>query len=225
MVVEKSSDVVGSDDQAMHLMVDALRKGIFAAQKTTGVQLQQSQSLLSCLSALSSALDLCRKESSTTSSLILNSVNKNISTIATTSSFNPSFRLHVNSIIQSMYTLFTRVLTPPAIKQASLGAPALVNSSIASSATTDVKNTIIQEKTFRAEVKVVCSTVSKQLPVFDDQLLLKAQSMGLLSSVATCDPSTSFTSRHFLCKNTIIFRVRTCYCTYYSALVSSIHRT
>ena len=191
MVVEKASDVAGSDDQAMHVMVDTLRKGIFAAQKSTGVQLQQSQSFISCLSALSSALDSSRRESSTASSIALNSANKSVSTVATNSSFNPSSRLYVNSIIQSLYTLFTRVLTPPTIKQTSLGAPATANSSTGVSNTADVKNLLTgsYEVSIRTEVKVVCSAALKQLPVFDDQLLLKVQSLGLLSSVATCDPS------------------------------------
>ena len=190
MVAVRSCDMVGSDDQAIHLMVDALRKAVFAAQKSTEVQSQQSQSLIACLSALSSALDSLGKESS--SSLVLNIANKSISTVATTSSFNPSFRLHVNSIIQSMYTLFTRVLTPPANKQASLGASSLVNSFTGVPSTTDVKNlsTGSHQLFVRTEMKVVSSSASKQLPLFDDQQLpLKVQSMGLLSSVAAFDPS------------------------------------
>ena len=191
MVSEKSVDITGSDDQAMHMMVDMLRKSVFAAQKSTGMQSQQTQCLISCLSALSSALDSSRRESPTTTSLIVSTANKSMSTVATASGLNPSFRLHVNSIIQSMYTLFTRVLTPPAIKRESLGTTASVSSSAGVTSITDVKHlsTGSHQNPTRPDMKVNSSVTSKQSPAFDDQLLLKVQSLGLLSSVATCDPS------------------------------------
>jgi hypothetical protein len=176
------SDVIELDDQAIQTLVDSLRKEIFTAQKSVSGQILNSQALIACISALSTALDGIKKESTSSNSIQVGNANKGSTII---SKARPTFRLHLCSIVQSMYTLFTRVLAPPALKQ-------VPNTAVAAESEADVPpatdGNSKQSNIRRADTAATSAT--KQLLITGaEQCPLKIQSLGLLASVAAYDPS------------------------------------
>lgn len=188
MVAEKFGENLGGDEQAIQALVDSLRREIFAAQKFCGGSIPNSQSLTSCIAAVYSALDGFRSES--TNAVSVGGVDKgNNSVIA--SNRKLSYRIHINSIVQSMYTLFGRVLLPSPAKGVDSSQATIANSLGAILADSDTKGnpTAVRGYACRSEVvDSITSNSSKTLASADDQLPLKIQSLGLLSSVAMYDP-------------------------------------
>jgi hypothetical protein len=186
-------DVIELDDQAIQALVDSLRKEIFTAQKSVSGQILNSQALIGCISALSSALDGIKKESTSSSLIQVGNASKGSTII---SKARPTFRLHLCSIVQSMYTLFTRVLAPPALKQIPHSTVVAAESEAEVSSTADGNSKPTNTNLRRADT--AATSASKQLLVTaTEQCQLKIQSLGLLASVAAYDPSRSLSPALF----------------------------
>ena len=182
------SDVIELDDQAIQALVDSLRKEIFTAQKSVGGQILNSQALIACISALSSALDGIKKESTSSSVIQVGNASKGSIII---SKARPTFRLHLCSIVQSMYTLFTRVLAPPTLKLEAAESEAEVSP-------TPDGNSKQTNMISRRLADTAATSASKQLLVSAaEQCQLKIQSLGLLASVAAYDPSKTLSPAIF----------------------------
>lgn len=181
-------DVIELDDQAIQTLVDSLRKEIFTAQKSVSGQISNSHALIACISALSSALDGIKKESTSSTLIQAGNATKGSTSV---SKARPNFRLHLCSIVQSMYTLFTRVLAPPTLKQVPNSAAAAAAAVADVSPPTDgnSKQTIIRQD------DALATSASKQpLITAAEQCPLKIQALGLLASVAAYDPSKNLSS-------------------------------
>lgn len=174
-------DVMELDDQAIQTLVDSLRKEIFTAQKSVSGQIPNSLALIACISALSSALDGMKKESTSSNSIQAGTSIRGNTAI---NKAKPTFRLHLCSIVQSMYTLFTRVLAPPILKQV----PNLTAAEIEAEVPPGADGSSKHNSTRRADNATISASKQPLIPVAE-QCPLKIQSLGLLASVAAYDPS------------------------------------
>ena len=191
MVTEKSAENSGEDELGIQALVESLRSEIFAAQKISGGSVPNLQSLTSSIALVYSALDGFRSEA--TNAVSAGGSDKG-SSLVIASNRKLSYRIHINSIVQSMYTLFCRVLLPsPAKGVDSLHAPIAIPSSFIIT-DSDGKNIPNGARGYEVAESAI-SISSKKLVFTDDYLPLRIQSLGLLSSVATYDPGMVEESR------------------------------
>ena len=184
MVTDKSAENSGEDELGIQALVESLRSEIFAAQKISGGSVPNLQSLTSSIASVYSALDGFRSEATNAGSA---GGSDKGSSLVIASNRKLSYRIHINSIVQSMYTLFGRVLLPsPAKGVDSSQAPIAASSSFI---ITDSDGRNISNGARGYEVaESAISISSKKLAFTDDHLPLRIQSLGLLSAVAMYDP-------------------------------------
>lgn len=186
--MEKSAENSGEDELGIQALVESLRSEIFAAQKISGGSVPNLQSLTSSIAAVYSALDGFRGEITATVSAGGSDKGSNL---VIASNRKLSYRLHINSIVQSMYTLFGRVILPSPAKGVDSSQAPIATSSSTITADSDGKNMPSGFRGHESRKQVSESTMSissRKLVFTDDHLPLRIQSLGLLSSVATYDP-------------------------------------